>query len=170
MKQRMIAVLALVFGIFAFIGGTVSAASPEVVIKVGHVVQEGVPLDKWAHRFGELVKKKSDGKMIVEVYPNSSMGGNRELCEQLQLGSLEACMPSVAFLGGFSKATMILDLPYLFKSNKGAETVLDGEVGDWIWSELRKQGFVGLAWLGARRAGVTSPRTAKSTAPATCRA
>lgn len=146
MMRKLFALSVLSLSVILFATGDASAGTPEITIKLGHVVQEGVPLDLWAHRFGEIVKEKSNGTMIVEVYPAASMGGNRELCEQLQLGSIEAVITSVAFVGGFSKSTMVLDLPYLFKNNKSAEAVLDGEVGDWIFAELRKQGFVGLAW------------------------
>lgn len=145
MKQKMIAMCALVLGLSVF-AGAVRAADPELIIRIGHVVQEGTPLDRWGYKFGEILAEKSSGKIAVEVYANSALGGNRELCEQLQLGSLEVCIPSVAFLGGFTDATKILDLPYLFKTNKSAEAVLDGEVGDWIEGELLNQGFISLGW------------------------
>ncbi len=158
MRKSLLAVTASVLAIAVFACGTVSAAQPELTIKVAHVIAAGTPLDKMGYKFAELVKEKSGGKIVAEVYANSSLGGNREICEQLQLGSLEIAVTSVAFVGGFTKATMILDLPYLFESNEAAEAVLDGEVGDWIWSELRKQGFVGLGYAAQGWRHVTSSR------------
>ena len=46
---------------------------------------------------------------------------------------------SVAFLGAFTDSTALLDLPYLFQSNEAAEEVLDGEVGQEIFSNLEPQ-------------------------------
>ena len=124
-----------------------SAAAEETVIKIAHVSQEGVPIDRWAHKFGEILEERSGGALVVEVYPNSALGNNRELLEQLQLGALEGAISSVAFLGGFTNTTKLLDLPYLFKSNAGAEAVLDGDVGQAMFAELEKSGFVGMCWL-----------------------
>jgi tripartite ATP-independent transporter DctP family solute receptor len=119
----------------------------KVVIKVGHVVQDGTPLDMGLDKLAEILKEKSNGTIQVEVYPNSELGGNREMLEQLQLGTLEMCAPSVAFLGGFTDKTALLDLPYLFKNNEAAQAVLDGEVGKKMFDALEPSGFVGLGWL-----------------------
>lgn len=164
MGKRILAATAVMVGLAFLACGSVRAAAPELTIKVAHVIAAGTPLDKMAHKFAELLKEKSGGKMVAEVYPNSSLGGNRELCEQLQLGSLEVAIPAVAFVGGFSKSTMVLDLPYLFKNNKAAEAVLDGEIGDWIWSELRKQGFVGLGFAAQGWRHLTSSREVRTPA------
>ncbi len=164
MKKRLFAVAAVIIAIALLACGGAKAAAPELTIKIAHVIAAGTPLDKMGHKFAELVKEKSGGKIVAEVYPNSSLGGNRELCEQLQLGSLEVAVPAIAFVGGFTKSTMVLDLPYLFKNNKAAEAVLDGEVGQWIASELRKQGFVCLGYAAQGWRHVTANREIKTPA------
>ncbi len=139
----------------AFDSGIAQAGQP-VVIKIAHVSQEGVPIDRWARKFGEELEKKSGGELVVEVYPFSSLGNNRELLEMLQLGGLEAAISSVAFLGGFTNSTKLLDLPYLFSTNREAEAVLDGEVGQAIFAQLEDSGFKGLAWLATGWRHVTA--------------
>lgn len=139
-----------------FIGTTCAVAKDVVTIKIGHVSQEGVPIDRWAKKFGEVVAHKSNGELVVEVYPSSALGGNRELLEQLQLGSLEGVISSVAFLGGFTNTTKALDLPYLFANNAAAETVLDGDVGQEIFKNLEPSGFIGLGWLATGWRHVTA--------------
>ena len=63
------------------------------------------------------------------------------------MGTLEMAISSVAFLGAFTDSTALLDLPYLFQSNEAAEEVLDGEVGQEIFSNLEPAGFKGMTWM-----------------------
>lgn len=118
-----------------------------IVIKIAHVSQEGVPIDLASNRLGEMLKEKTGGRITVDVFPASALGNNTELLEQLQMGTLEMAISSVAFLGAFTDSTALLDLPYLFQSNEAAEEVLDGEVGQEIFSNLEPAGFKGMTWM-----------------------
>ena len=120
---------------------------PKITIKIAHVSQAGVPIDVASNNIGQILKEKTNGRITVQVFPNSVLGNNTELLEQLQAGTLEMAISSVAFLGAFTDSTKLLDLPYLFKNNEAAEEVLDGPVGQHIFNELEKSGFHGLAWL-----------------------
>ena len=118
-----------------------------ITLRLGHVVADESSLDKGLDRFAELVKEKSDGSVVVEVYPNSALGDNTAMAEQLQLGSLDLMAPSVAALSGFTKATAVFDLPYLFKNEAAAEEVLDGKIGKEIAETLEPSGFHVLSWM-----------------------
>jgi tripartite ATP-independent transporter DctP family solute receptor len=124
-----------------------AAGAKPMIIKVAHVSQEGVPIDRAMHKLQEMLDTQTNGRIRLDVFPASALGGNRELLEQLQLGSLELVISSVAFLGGFTDSTRLLDLPYLFQNNKAAEEILDGEVGKAIFAKLAESDFIGLAWL-----------------------
>ena len=86
------------------------------MIKIAHVSQEGVPIDLASNKLGEMLKEKTGGRITVDVFPASALGNNTELLEQLQMGTLEMAISSVAFLGAFTDSTALLDLPYLFSS------------------------------------------------------
>ncbi len=118
----------------------------KVTIKIAHVSQSGVPIDVASKQIGDMLAEKTGGRITVKVFAASALGNNTELLEQLQAGTLEMAISSVAFLGAFTETTKLLDLPYLFKSNAAAEEVLDGPVGQKIFTELEKAGFHGLAW------------------------
>ncbi|MGD8399636.1 MAG: DctP family TRAP transporter solute-binding subunit [Bacillota bacterium] len=160
-----VAVIVTMCAVFATCGLTAPAKTTgKIVIKIGHVVQDGTPLDSGLDKLAKLLKKRSGGVIRAEVYPNSTLGGNRELLEQLQLGTLEMCAPSVAALGGFTKNTALLDLPYLFKNNKAAQQVLDGEIGRTIFAGLEDSGFVGMGWLTTGWRHVTANKAIRTPA------
>ncbi|MGM8366426.1 TRAP transporter substrate-binding protein [Virgibacillus sp. W0181] len=118
-----------------------------VTIKLAHVTREDTAYAIGVEKFSELVEEKTDGEVKVEIFPNGTLGSNTELLEQLQQGTIGAMVPSVAILSGFTNKTLLLDLPYLFKSEEAAEEILDGPIGDEILQSVEKDGIIGLAWF-----------------------
>src|SRR5260370_17345892 len=69
------------------------AQSP-IIIKFSHVVANDTPKGKGAIKFKELAEKYTDGKVKIEVYPNSQLFKDKEEIEALQLGSVQILAPS----------------------------------------------------------------------------
>lgn len=142
-KCVMSAVMALMIAAAAFAGQAEAATT----LRLGHVVADNSSLDKGLDYFAKLVSDKSGGELKIQVFPNSSLGDNTAMMEQLQFGSLDLMAPSVAALSGFTPSTAIFDLPYLFKNEAAAEEVLDGPLGDTVGKALEPQGFYLLGWM-----------------------
>ncbi len=119
----------------------------QVTIKFAHTNEPGTPLDRSARSFAETLDELTDGRIKATVYPSSQLGGNIEVLEQLQMGSVEMCYSAVANLGSFTNATELLDLPFLFKTEEAAQEALNGEIGISILDGLQDAGFVGLQWI-----------------------
>jgi C4-dicarboxylate-binding protein DctP len=66
-----------------------AALADPIIIKFSHVVANDTPKGKGALKFKELAEKYTDGKVKVEVYPNSSLYKDKEEIEALQLGSVQ---------------------------------------------------------------------------------
>ena len=144
MKRFVIsAVMALMMASAAFAGQAEAATT----LRLGHVVADNSSLDKGLDYFAKLVSDKSGGELKIQVFPNSSLGDNTAMMEQLQFGSLDMMAPSVAALSGFTPSTAVFDLPYLFKNEAAAEEVLDGPLGDTVGKALEPQGFYLLGWM-----------------------
>ena len=144
MKKCVISVvMALMVAAAAFAGQAEAATT----LRLGHVVSDNSSLDKGLDYFAKLVSDKSGGELKIQVFPNSSLGDNTAMMEQLQFGSLDMMAPSVAALSGFTPSTAIFDLPYLFKNEAAAEEVLDGPLGDTVGKALEPQGFYLLGWM-----------------------
>ena len=87
-----------------------------IVIKFSHVVANDTPKGKGALKFKELAEKYTNGKVKIEVYPNSSLYKDKEEIEALQLGSVQMLAPSTAKFAPLGvKEFEALDLPWLFK-------------------------------------------------------
>ena len=71
----------------------------DFTIKFSHVVAPATPKGKAADKFKELAEKYTDGKVAVEVYPNSQLYKDKEELEALQLGAVQMLAPSLAKFG-----------------------------------------------------------------------
>src|SRR6266404_3110511 len=95
------------------LAGPASAQSP-IVIKFSHVVATNTPKGLAAEKFKELAEKYTDGKVKVEVYPNSQLYKDKEELEALQLGAVQMLAPSNSKFGPIGvKEFEVFDLPYI---------------------------------------------------------
>jgi C4-dicarboxylate-binding protein DctP len=122
------------------------AQSP-IVIKFSHVVAENTPKGKGALKFKELGEKATNGKVKIEVYPNSTLYKDGEEMNALQLGAVQMLAPSLAKFGPLGvPAFEVFDLPYLFDSYQELNKVTTGPVGKQLFQKLESKGIVGLAY------------------------
>ena len=116
-------------------------AALEYTIKVGYIGSDTHPTMQAMKVFAKDVDAGSKGKIKVELYPNAQLGGDRELCEGVQMGTIQMAIPSTSALAGFDKRIQVLDLPYLFTTRKAAFDAVDGELGQKLNTYLSKKGF-----------------------------
>src|SRR4051794_25026940 len=74
-------------------------AQTPIVIKFSHVVANDTPKGNAAIKFKELAEKVTNGKVKVEIYPNSQLYKDKEELEALQLGAVQMLAPSLAKFG-----------------------------------------------------------------------
>src|SRR5689334_17440812 len=124
-----------------------AGAQQPIVIKFSHVVANDTPKGKGALKFKELAEKYTNGKVRIEVYPNSSIYKDKEEIEALQLGSVQMLAPSTAKFAPLGvKEFEALDLPWLFKDDDTYAKAMKGPVGQWLFKKLEAKGITGLAY------------------------
>jgi len=128
------------------VGGNALAQAP-IVIKFSHVVANDTPKGKAADRFKELAEKYTNGRVKVEVYPNSTLYKDKEETEALQLGAVQMLAPSLAKFGPLGvKEFEVFDLPYIFPFKHVLYNVTEGPIGKDLFKKLEPKGIVGLAY------------------------
>jgi C4-dicarboxylate-binding protein DctP len=122
-------------------------AQAQIIIKFSHVVANDTPKGKGALKFKELAEKYTNGKVKVEVYPNSQLFKDKEEMDALQLGSVQMLAPSTAKFAPLGvKEFEALDLPWLFKDDASYAKAMKGPVGQWLFKKLESKGITGLAY------------------------
>jgi C4-dicarboxylate-binding protein DctP len=128
------------------LAGPASAQSP-IVLKLSHVVAPNTPKGKGSDKFKELAEKYTNGKVKVEVYPNSTLYKDKEELEALQLGAVQMLGPSNSKFGPIGvKDFEVFDLPYLLPNKKALRAVTEGPLGKAMLKQLEPKGMIGLAY------------------------
>jgi C4-dicarboxylate-binding protein DctP len=124
-----------------------AAAEGPIVLKFSHVVASDTPKGKAADKFKELAEKYTDGKVKVEVYPNSTLYKDKEELEALQLGAVQMLAPSNSKFGPIGiREFEVFDLPYILPDRKALRKVTDGATGTRLLKLLDAKGMTGLAY------------------------
>ena len=79
----------------------------------------------YAEKFADEVSRLSDGKMKIEVYPNSTLGGDRELLESCRDGDIPFVVQNTAPQVTFLPDTAVFDLPSAFSTIEEAREAVD---------------------------------------------
>lgn len=139
MMKRLFAAAALAACIMTAYAPAAATAAP-IEIKLGHVCPAtGDRLEEAAQEFKKYVEKASGGELTVKTFPASQLGGERELLESIQMGTLESGTITNAPFSNFLKETLVFDIPFAFSSAKQAHAVLDGEFGQYLLTLVEKR-------------------------------
>src|SRR6202044_2591994 len=122
-------------------------ADEPIIIKFSHVVTPDAPKGKAAVLFKQLAEKYTDGKVKVEVYPNSSLYKDKEELEALQLGSVQLLAPSISKFGPLGvKEYDVFDLPFLMSDDTRARQMTASPMMADLNKKLEAKGVSPLAY------------------------
>ena len=135
--------LSLLLGLCALCAVPLAQAADPIVIKFSHVVATDTPKGKASLRFKQLAEERTNGRVKVEVYPNSQLYKDREEIEALQLGAVQMLAPSFAKFGPLGvREFEVYDLPYMFPNKETLYRVMDGEIGKGLLKKLESRGII----------------------------
>ncbi len=147
MKRPVFKLFGLVLAaVLAVALGKPADADP-LVIKFSHVVSPDAPKGKAALVFKQLAEKYTNGKVSVEVYPNSSLYKDKEELEALQLGSVQLLAPSISKFGPLGvKEFDVFDLPFLMTDDTHARQMMASPMMADLNKKLEAKGVEPLAY------------------------
>ncbi|MFV0301195.1 MAG: DctP family TRAP transporter solute-binding subunit [Paracoccus sp. (in: a-proteobacteria)] len=132
---------------------TAAAADPakcddgETVVKFSHVTNSDKhPKGIAAQLFATRVNAEMDGKMCVEVYPNSTLYDDDALLEAMLQGDVQMGAPSLSKFETFTKVFQIYDLPFMFKNIAAVDEFQNSEAGMAMKTSMERRGIMGLEY------------------------
>ena len=125
----------------------IAKADGPIIVKFSHVVSPDAPKGKAAVHFKELAEKYTNGKVKVEIYPNSSLYKDKEELEALQLGSVQILAPSISKFGPLGvKEFDVFDLPFLMVDDTRARKMYASPMMGDLNKKLEAKGVEPLAY------------------------
>lgn len=131
MKKKIFLILLVVIMMSAFfINGSAKAT---YVLRFGHVQTEkdlfNIAYEKWA----KAVAEKTNGDLLIEVYPNAQLGKEEDVLEQIRQGSNVGWQTDPARLGNYVNEFSVLYAPYFLENLDEVKKLLHSKaIGEWI--------------------------------------
>jgi tripartite ATP-independent transporter DctP family solute receptor len=147
MTRRIASLIIATIFIFGLFG--CGKKSDVTTLKIGHSLDVEHPVHKAMIFMGEKLKEKSAGKVILQIYPGEQFGSEREMIEQVQMGSLDMTKVSTSPLESFVPSMSVFGVPYLFRDSNQLWNVLEGPVGKKLLQAGESKGLKGLCYYDA---------------------
>jgi tripartite ATP-independent transporter DctP family solute receptor len=114
--------------------GATGMAQAQTKLKWAHVYETSEPFHKYSVWAAEEIKKRTNGKYDIQVFPASSLGKESDINQGLTLGTVDIILTGASFAGNSYKPLAITYFPFIFRD---AEHQLKYAKSD-VFKELAK--------------------------------
>ncbi|MGN7295090.1 TRAP transporter substrate-binding protein [Rhizobium sp. SAFR-030] len=131
---------------------TTLAQAQEISLRSADIHPDGYPTVEAVKYMGQLLSERSNGRINVQVMNNSVLGSEKDTIEQTRFGVIDLNRVNAAPFNNLVKETVVLGMPFLFRSTDHMHKTVDGPIGDEILAAFEPHGLIGLAYYdsGAR--------------------
>lgn len=149
--------------------GAVQAACDdgEIVVKFSHVTNtDKHPKGIAASLLESRINEEMNGKMCMEVFPQSSLYNDDQVLEAMLQGDVQLAAPSLSKFENFTKVFRIFDLPFMFRDIEAVDAFQASEKGQAMLDSMQRRGLQGLAFWhnGMKQFSANKPLVAPSDA------
>jgi tripartite ATP-independent transporter DctP family solute receptor len=148
--KSMVAALALAAGFAA-------PAAAQVTLRYAHVGSEGDIQYWYAEEFAKRVQARTEGRVKVQVFPNSQLGGAQETVDGVRSGAISLAHHEFASLSRLMPEMAAFAAPFIYRDGTHAMKATDpanSEIMKEMSEKLVKQAnirIVGRLYRGARQ-------------------
>lgn len=136
-----------------------TTASAAVTIMIGYENNPGEPIDLACNEWKRLVEEKSNGEMIVEIFPSSQLGSKDNIIDQAMAGDCVITLANGAFFQDRGvKDFGVVFAPYLFESWEQIDKLA---ASDWFAQKKAELSDLGLTILTGWHYGARDTMTTK---------
>lgn len=117
------------------------ARAAEFRFKVGHEFLEDNPVHIQLTEAAKRIAARSAGRIDVQIFPSSQLGGGTDLLSQTRSGALEFTLQSSVVISGLVPVAGITGVGYAFPDYDHVWTAMDGRLGAHIRGAVAKAGL-----------------------------
>ena len=139
------------FGAALIGAGFLSTLSPafaqKITCKFGALGNVDFPGTIGMQLMADRINAQAKGAIDVQIFPNSQLGGEKEMAEGMRLGSVCGAPVNVSVLSTWVPEGQLFDMPFLFRDDGHAYRVLAGAVGKQMAAKYEPHGFKVVGFL-----------------------
>src|SRR6187402_3999435 len=101
------------------------AAHAQVKLRYAHVGVANAPQTLYADEIAKLVKERTNGRVEIQVFPNSQLGGVGEMVDGVKSGAIAMGHHDFASLGKILSTTAVFNTPFAYRDPEHAMRATD---------------------------------------------
>jgi len=137
-----------------------AVAQSKFPMKIAHLESPIQPRHQALLKVAELVKSRSNGEVDIQLFPAAQLGNARQQVEGVQFGTIESSMMPAAFIAGFNPVVSILDIPYIYPSDRAkSQQLRSSAFGRAILDSFASRQLVALTLWPNGRKSITSNKS-----------
>ena len=124
-------------------------AQDKMVFKAADVHPPGYPTVVAVENMGKKITAATEGRITFQMFPNSVLGGEKEMIEQTQVGAIQILRTSLGPVGPVVPEVNVFNMPFVFRDIKHMRAVIDGPIGQELLDKISASParMIGLAWM-----------------------
>lgn len=121
----------------------------QTVMKAADVHPAGYPTVVAVEAMGKKLEAATQGRLKLQMFPGSVLGGEKEMIEQTQVGAIQILRTSLGPLGPVVPEVNVFNMPFVFRDVAHMRAVIDGAIGQELLDKISASParMIGLAWM-----------------------
>lgn len=120
------------------------AQEPEFAYKYANNLPVTHPMNIRAAQMVEAIKKDTDGRVAISVFPSNQLGGDTDMLSQLRSGGIEFFTLSPLILSTLVPNASISGIGFAFPDDAAVWKAMDGKLGDYVRGQIAKAGIIAM--------------------------
>ena len=104
---------------------SVLSASAQTKLRYAHVGVAGAPQTQYADEVAKLVKERTNGRIEIQVFANSQLGGVNEMVDGVRSGAISMGHHDFGSLGRIVANTAVFNTPFMYRDPEHAMRATD---------------------------------------------
>lgn len=127
-----------------------------IQLSLGHTNNTDHHYQVLAESFKKIVEEKSNGQLIINIFPAEQLGSGSEMLESVKSGTQDMVLDPDAYLANYDPLFNVIAMPYASLPGIHVLTFADSDVAATLNTAIEKQGMTILGWAANGFRVVTS--------------
>ena len=140
-RRSLVASAAVTLALPALIG---RAQAAEITLKYANNASLDHPVNIRAAQVAQRVKADTNGRVEIQIFPNSQLGGDTDTISQLRSGGIDMLTLSGLILSILVPAASINGIGFAFPDYDTVWKAMDGKLGAYVRGQIAKSGLIAM--------------------------
>lgn len=145
--------------------GSAHAQTPEFTYKYANNLPVAHPMNVRAQEAVEKIKQESNGRLVIQIFPNNQLGGDTDMLSQVRSGGVEFFTLSPLILSTLVANASVSGIGFAFANYDAVWKAMDGDLGQYVRGQIQKANLVvmdkiwdnGFRQITSSKGPITSP-------------